>query len=246
MSEEKLVAGAQIIEAPFPVRRRRKAVFRTFSVTCKSDFALKTITRQRGALVHAELALLFRAGQRADRNFHDVPQPIFRIHKMVAGIKISVVFHGHGSAAGFPKYAQTLWNAQPTLERDVKYLHEATADIAPHPVIEYRTKEFSKLQRFHRPFRDSRVSSVTRSNQNKAGGVARLGLSFHQWYELHMPTSCFFEKLIDFVWPARIPVMNDSQCVEFNAMLLEITKASQNSGESRLATFVDPITVVKF
>ena len=72
MCEERLVAGAKIVQTVFSVRRLDETVARALAVTGEQDRALLAIFRERVVFALAEATLLFGRYERFQRGFRDV------------------------------------------------------------------------------------------------------------------------------------------------------------------------------
>ena len=84
MTEEHLVTLAQHIHVWFSVLRIAETVFRTLAMTEKEVVAALAFKRKGIALVAPEALLLATAVHCGKVALHDVSQPVFGIHKVVA------------------------------------------------------------------------------------------------------------------------------------------------------------------
>ncbi len=91
--EERLVAGAQVVEPGLAVGRRREAVLGAATVAREADVALEAVARQRVALVQPELALLIRGDELEHGQLADVAEPEPRLDEVVARVDVAVVLH---------------------------------------------------------------------------------------------------------------------------------------------------------
>jgi hypothetical protein len=84
MPEKMLITRAEIIQSVFPVGCLCKPVLRALPIAGKSHIAFSTHARQRIPLRIAKCFLLRRSCQLLKRTLHNVAQPVFRIHKVIA------------------------------------------------------------------------------------------------------------------------------------------------------------------
>ena len=105
MVEKRFVTGAEIVQARFSVWCGQESAFRTFAVASKPNVALTAIFGQRVELVPPELKLLLRGGQLNNREIVDVAHQIIWLYKMIAGIKIAIVFQCQSQTASWFKNA---------------------------------------------------------------------------------------------------------------------------------------------
>ena len=106
MVEEFFVAGAEVVEAGFAVRRQVEAVFGAFAVAVFFDFAGSAVFGEGGLFVEAELGLLGGGDHVAEGLVHDVAEFEFGVDEVVAGVEVAVVFEGEAFAAGFGEDAE--------------------------------------------------------------------------------------------------------------------------------------------
>lgn len=94
MTEEHLIAGAQIVQAGFAVGRFGEPMFGALAIAGEPDVAFAAVTREGRFLGFAEGTLLAGVDERLERRLHDVPEPVLRIHEVVARIQITAVLDG--------------------------------------------------------------------------------------------------------------------------------------------------------
>jgi hypothetical protein len=70
---------------------------------------------------------------------------------MVAGIDIAVVLNDQGRSAGALKYTNAGLPSNPGFQCYVKELDKHLPDIMARPIVKYRAKKLSILQRLDRP-----------------------------------------------------------------------------------------------
>ena len=118
--EEFLIARTEIVQSGFAIRRLQEAMLGAFAIAGKAYLALLAELRQRIVFVLAKFYLLRRGRHRPECRFHNVAKTVLRIHKMIAGIKVPVMFDGHGRATGLAEDAEARLHAGPHLERNIE------------------------------------------------------------------------------------------------------------------------------
>lgn len=145
MTEEKLVARAEIVKTDFTFGGLHESVPGTLTVTGKQNIARATTFRQAAALMSAELLLGGRANQGRHRLLENVAQPVFRPHEVVARVEIAVVFDGQRRSARVAEDAKALFKPEPALQCDIEGLNEVIPDIVADPFVEDAAKESAEL-----------------------------------------------------------------------------------------------------
>ena len=83
MPEERLVAGAQVVESKLTVGGAREAVLGTLSIAGEADGTFPAVLGQGVALGIAEGALLGRSHELDHVGFENVPEEVAGLHEMV-------------------------------------------------------------------------------------------------------------------------------------------------------------------
>src|SRR5262249_17478036 len=243
--EENLIALAEIIQAFLPIWRAKEAMFGTFSIAGKTIIAFAAISRQRIVLVLAELPLLARVDQRAQRILDDVAEFVLRINVVIARIEIAVVFNRQRRTTSLTKDAEALLDSQPALQSDIKNLHEVPPDIVSNPFIKNGAEELAELGRLYRPGRDPRRAIGIRSGQNEAVGSRCGRHPFHNGNELHEATADFLEEAVNLKRMVRIVALDDGKRVELDLVFLEIAEPAYHLVKCWAPTLIDPVFIVK-
>jgi hypothetical protein len=113
--------------------------------------------------------------------FADVPQAVFPIYEMVAGVKIPITFDDRNIAAGWSEYANSWLQAEGGPRCLLEYFHFNSAYVSPFPFIENRTEKTSVFLGRHAVRTD---------------GYRRLRLFYHQREQAEMFSTNSFEKPI--------------------------------------------------
>ena len=92
-----------------------------------------------------EFLLASRTDHFDQRDLFKVAQTIARLHVVITGEEITVVFHGQGRAAGLFKNAEARPMACIASKRNIKNLHEDPAHIMPHPLLKYLNQKSAVL-----------------------------------------------------------------------------------------------------
>ena len=74
-------------------------------------------------------------------SFANIAQLVFGLYKMIAGIKIAVMFQSYRLAASFRKYADGAWSPKPVGQGRIKMLNINLPHISFHPFIENGDEE---------------------------------------------------------------------------------------------------------
>jgi hypothetical protein len=148
VSEKSFKARTQVVQTLLTVRSPDEAVLRASAVTQGKDLALPTVARQRIPLGLPKLSL-GRVLQHFDqRGLADIPQAIFRVDEVIAGIKVPIVFDHGDIAACLPKDAKRMLHPASRSGRLIEYLHHDLSNIVPNPLVEdctqKRTISFSR------------------------------------------------------------------------------------------------------
>ena len=143
MSEVALPSGAEIRVPHLPIFVRHEARAWAIAVAGKAPFAFLTLPREAFAFVLPKLSLFGAVNHLGERLFVQIAEFKFWEHIVVAGVNVAVVFHGRGVSAGFGHGAQTSRHAHPSGQRRVEELHEESAHIPTHPLVEERAEKFA-------------------------------------------------------------------------------------------------------
>jgi hypothetical protein len=138
MGEKGFVAGAQVVEPRFAIRRLEKAVLGTASMTGKEHGTLVAGARQGVTFGKTEALLLGRAGKIGERNDLHIAEAMARLDEVVTGVDVTVMFHGQPTPTRFVENAQPRRRSQPDGQRNIKYLHAHTSNIVPNPLVKDR------------------------------------------------------------------------------------------------------------
>ena len=98
--EELPVARTKIIKPRFTFWCFDKTVLRAFAVAGESDLTLEAIFGQSIELIPAELSLLPGIGQICHALISNISEKEPGLHKMIAGVHVSIVLHSHGRPTG--------------------------------------------------------------------------------------------------------------------------------------------------
>ncbi len=153
--EERLEAGAQVVEAGIAVRRRDEPVLRAAAVARETHVALEAVLRQRVAFVEPELALLLGRDELEHRVLLDVAQLVARLHEVVARVEITGVLERQREPARLRVDAEPRWLSGPVGERDVEHLHVHLGDVVADPLLEHVDQETAVLLSADRPACDA-------------------------------------------------------------------------------------------
>ena len=134
--KERLVAGAQVVQARLAVRCVDEAILGAAAMAGEADVALAAEGWEPVALVQAELPLPLRADQVEHVGVVDVAEPVPRFHEVVTAVEIAGVLQREREATRLRMDAKPGWLTVPVGERDVEHLHEHLADVAAHPLLE--------------------------------------------------------------------------------------------------------------
>ena len=145
MIEKLLVTSAKVVQTVFTCRRFDKPIFRTPSVADKLHFAAAAVFGECIAFIGTEFALERRIHHLLNGVFCDVAYMIVRRNEMVAGVEIAVMLNCQGITAGFIEDTEARVISQPRFQRDIKNLHENSADVVDYPLIKYRAEELTVL-----------------------------------------------------------------------------------------------------
>lgn len=118
--KEVLIGGTKIVQPCLSVWSLEKTMLRALSIAGKSYVAFPAHAGKQVLLVATEFRLLLRADHLLQVDFRDVPEFVFGVDEMIAGIEISGMFHGKSRSARLAKYTQTRIQAEPALERNVE------------------------------------------------------------------------------------------------------------------------------
>ena len=127
---------------------------------------------------------------------------------MVAGIEITIVFHGHSRSARRTKYAKALVQPQPAFERYIENLDKIPAHILSHPFVKNCAQEFAILTRLDRPCGYSRLLRVRGTDQDQPVLTRLESDPFNNGNELQVPAADFFEKAVDEQRVTTVLIMN--------------------------------------
>ena len=95
MFEKELVALAEVVQPRFSIGRCDKAILRTLSVADMQKLALSANPRERVPFVLPEFTLFIRSHKLDHGAFQDISEKVIRLHKMIAGIEITVMLRCH-------------------------------------------------------------------------------------------------------------------------------------------------------
>ena len=133
--EEQLKTLAEIVVSGLAVARNAKTVLGATTVAKIPNLAVLALLRERIAFVIAKLALLRRRHHLQKRALVNVAEQVFRLNKMVAGVKIAVVFQRRTISTGRGVDAQQV-PAEKGLECHIEQLHKNFAHVMPNPLFE--------------------------------------------------------------------------------------------------------------
>ena len=137
VAEEGLVARAEVVQARLTVGRVGQAVLGAAAVAGEAHGALPAVPRQGVALSQPEQPLLRARPPASCRGVvGDVPQPVPRLHEVVARVEVPGVLQRHRQPAGLPVDAQGRWPAQPVGQGGVEHLHEDRSHVVTDPLLE--------------------------------------------------------------------------------------------------------------
>lgn len=139
--EELFVGGAEVVETPFAVGGVSETVLGAFAVAGEADAAVATVLGEAVALGLAKGFCLRAIGEFTEAVVHQVPEFVFGVDVVVAGVKVAIVFHCEGAAAGLGEITKAAGDAEPFAEGDVKELDVGFADVAFDPGVEYFAEE---------------------------------------------------------------------------------------------------------
>ena len=155
--EEFLVGWAQVVEAPFAVRRPGEAMLGALAVAGETNTAIAAILWQAVALGVAEIDRHRTVGELAERGVHQVAQFVVRVDVVIAGVDIAVVLHSERAPAGLGEVAQSAGNVEPLAECHIKQLHIGFTDVAFDPLIEDLNQEVAVGRGGYGKLRHARV-----------------------------------------------------------------------------------------
>lgn len=141
MGEKGFVAGAQVVEPRFAIRRLEKAVLGTASMAGKEHRALPAGAWQGVTFGATEALLLGRADEICERNDLHIAEAMARLDEVITGVDVTVMFHGKPTPTRFVEDAQPRRRSQPDGQRNIKHLHTHTSNVVPNPLVKDRVQE---------------------------------------------------------------------------------------------------------
>ena len=120
VGEERLVAGAQVVEAFVAVRSECEPVLRTFTIACEPHLAVEAVPPgSRSRLASPKRRCCGDATVRPCVSY-GCCRAGGRLHEMVTGVQVTVVFERDGVAAGLGEHAHRARNPEPRRQRGVE------------------------------------------------------------------------------------------------------------------------------
>ncbi len=225
-------------------------------MTRKAILARLTIRWQQTALVHSEQRLPPREHHIRQTLLHHIPQPVFRINKMVATIKTPVALKNHRLATYLGKHTNLRRHPRPRRRTGLKQIHKMPSDISIPPLIEHPAQKRAQLFRIHRPVINHRLR-IPRSRRRSARHRHPLhipmhwcrllkSLRLHHRYHLHQPRPDFTrQKPVHIQRIPGIHTIDHRQGVEHHPSLLHHLRRRHHPVKCRLTAFRFPVGVVK-
>ena len=229
MIEKLLVTSAEVVQTVFTCRRFDKPIFRTPSVANKLHFAAAAVFGECIAFIGTEFALERRIHHLLNGVFCDVAYMIVRRNEMIAGVEIAVMLNSECVAARFVEDTEAWVVAQPRFQRDIKNLHENSADVVDYPLIKDRAEEFTVL-----PCRD------------RARGYIFSTEILNRRDKLHKLRTEAFEVVINLFRILGVVLVHDTQYIVINFVILQNAKPANDLFGRWTPAFVVAVFVVDF
>lgn len=137
--EEASVSLAQIVETGLSIGCDGETIFRTLAVAKMQPPTAAALSGQRVALVLSEFLLLGAVHHFKDSLSSDIPKPILRENKVIAGIEVSIVLYDGSMATCTRHRAYTRFNTDRIRECGVEKLNKNTSDVITNPLIKNST-----------------------------------------------------------------------------------------------------------
>ena len=252
MGEETLVGGTKVGEIGFARGGAEETVLGATTVAEAKKFAVSALTRQRIAFILTEFFLKIGLNQFDKRRLGDVAEAVVRIHVVVAGVEVAVVFEREGAAARFAEDADSTARVDPVAERDVEYLHKRTTDVSGDPFVKNRAQKIAVVAGFHAPFGGGQAFrrlplGIRRRREVEAialgGGV---GQAFDKRDELDVTRTDVSQVAVNIERAARIVPPHDRERVELDAVLFHAPQRRPDTLERTASRFVHAVRIVDF
>ena len=252
VTEEVLIAGAEVVLAGFAVGGGGEPVLGAASVAGEPDVAIPAVPGQGVVLVLPELPLLGQDDQFEHVLVLDVAEQVAGLDIVVAGVQVTGVLQGELMPAGLGVHAHPARLAVPVRQRGVEHLHVHGADVTADPLLEHVDQESPVLLRADRAVGDQvPVLGVERTAFHPA---APAGISDRQGL-LGRPLDdrdVLDERGAQLVpqervhHPAVVAVdgVDGGEHVPVDLVALEHVQAPHHPVEGGLAALVDPVGVV--
>ena len=154
VQEKLLVAFANVLQPRFIVVGHFKSMLGAPAAAGRQHVALPAPTGQGALLGNAEAGLSGAFRQNRQGFGEDIPQPVFWIDAMVAGIDVAIVFDHQRPAALFGMDADRRGVADPGIECPFEVHDEEFAHIVTHPLFINGDEKIAVGLAIHRPGRD--------------------------------------------------------------------------------------------
>ena len=225
-------------------------MLRAFAVAGEQILAAEAAGRQRAPLVRPETDLPVGFHHRADILVLDVAQPVFRIHEVVAGIQVAVVFDDRIAAARLRVRAGSGHHATPVGQGGVEQVDKAGTDVVPHPLVEDVAHESAETDVADGPGGQLRAFGG-RVDDERPGALDRLAFLVHRIpdmlddrHELHVTAPQAFQELIDLQSAALAVLVDRGHRVERDPTQLQQPQARHHAVEGGSPGLVLPVPVV--
>lgn len=220
VSEVALPSSAEVRVPHLPIFVRGEARTRAIAVAGKSPFAFLALSREAFSLVLPKLSLFGAVNHLGERLFVQIAELKFREHIVVAGVNVAVVFHGRGVSAGFGHRAQASRHAHPSRQCGIEKLHEESAHISAHPLVEERAEKFAPgLRRDTEGGHFGRGETFDGRSEQAPVGVAVE--AFDDGRELQKIAADAFEEAVELERLAHVEVVHHRHGVPVHAVARE-------------------------
>ncbi len=253
MVEERLVAGAQVIQPGLAIGRECEPVARALAVAGETHLTLPTVPRQRVALGLAEGSLLVGGDQLQEMGLLNIAEKVLGLDEVIAGVQIAVVFERQRIATRLSEDAERAADADPRPKRGVEHLDEDLGDVLPDPLVEDGDQEAAPLVGPHRSFRNQfpfekverprlvRVAPALVGQREQFGGR-----SFDDRDELHeLGAEVVTEEAVHLEPVISVGGMDGTQDVEIDGMRLQEAEPAHHPVEGTGAALVEAVGVME-